>query len=464
MIEIDQALQLSGLRNRIQRLWEVSGHKILALEQSYDLAMGAPVFTVEGKYTSRGWTEWTQGFMYGSGILQYDATGEASFLERFRDATRANMAHHLTHFGVHDHGFNNISTYGNLLRLAREGRFEASSWELDFYRLALKVSGVVQARRWTDLPDGRGFVYSFNGPHSLFADTIRSMRSLAVSYLLGQQLLGENDERVSLLDRLIQHAQTTAEYTVYHGEGRDAYDVRGRVAHESIFNLNDGRYRCPNTQQGYSPFSTWTRGLSWIILGYAELLEFFEAHKASLEGESLARFGGFDAITRFMEEACRATCDFYISETPTDGIPYWDTSAPHLRELGDYLEKPADPYNSWEPVDSSAAAISAQGLLRCGRLLRERGQTDAGDRYWQGGLTIVQTLLEEPYLDISDTHQGLLRHSLYHRPNGWDHVPEGQKIPCGESSMWGDYHMRELALYLKAVDENKPYLTFFAVR
>jgi len=30
---------------------------------------------VRGKYTSRGWTEWTQGFQFGSAILQFDATG-----------------------------------------------------------------------------------------------------------------------------------------------------------------------------------------------------------------------------------------------------------------------------------------------------------------------------------------------------------------------------------------------------
>ena len=35
------------------------------------------------------------------------------------------MATHVTHIGVHDHGFNNVSTYGNLRRLIREGRVEA---------------------------------------------------------------------------------------------------------------------------------------------------------------------------------------------------------------------------------------------------------------------------------------------------------------------------------------------------
>src|SRR5207237_4083513 len=85
------------------------------------------------------------------------------------------------------------------------------------------------------------------------------------------------DRRISLLDRLMQHAETTARYNIYYGEGRDSYDTPGRTAHESIFNINDGSYRCPNSQQGYSGFSTWTRGLAWAILGFAEQLEFLEA-------------------------------------------------------------------------------------------------------------------------------------------------------------------------------------------
>ena len=79
--------------------------------------------------------------------------------------------------GVHDHGFNNISTYGNLRRLMNEGRIEENQREWDFYELALKCSGAVQARRWTHTDDNGGYIYSFNGPHSLFADTIRSLRA-----------------------------------------------------------------------------------------------------------------------------------------------------------------------------------------------------------------------------------------------------------------------------------------------
>ena len=188
------------------------------------------VFTAAGRYTSRGWTEWTQGFQFGAPILQFDATGDHEFLEIGRRRTVDLMASHVTHIGVHDHGFNNVSTYGNLLRLMHEGRIEENAWERRFYEMALKCSGAVQAARWSNAREG-GYIYSFNGPHSLFVDTIRTLRSLAVAHSLGHALFGENDRKISLLDRLILHAQSTARYSVFYGEGRDIYDIRGRTVH-----------------------------------------------------------------------------------------------------------------------------------------------------------------------------------------------------------------------------------------
>ncbi|MFZ2641165.1 MAG: glycosyl hydrolase [Verrucomicrobiia bacterium] len=468
MIKINHSLTAKSLQPKLERLFDLSGRKILAIQRAWNPANGTPVFTVRGRYTSRGWTEWTQGFQFGSAVLQYDATGDEKFLAMGRSKTVELMATHVSHIGVHDHGFNNVSTYGNLLRLMREGRMDVNEWEKNFYELALKISGAVQAARWTPINPAsrtmlnrvpshpsveRGYIHTFNGPHSLFADTIRSLRALAVAHELGHVLMGEGDRKISLLARLVEHADTTATFNVYYGEGRDAYDVRGRVAHESIFNVNDGNYRCPNSQQGYSPFSTWTRGLAWIICGYAEQLEFFK----TLGDAELKPFGGRKAVTRMLLNTALATADFYIENTPTDGVPYWDTGAPGLAKLGDYLDRPSDPFNDHEPVDSSAAVIAAQGLIRLGNYLGGAN----GRRYLQAGLTVTDTLLAEPYLSSKPAHEGLLLHSIYHRPNGWDHVPPGSKIPRGESSMWGDYHARELALLLLREAKGRPYLKFF---
>ena len=456
MVKIDFQLKPNDLKKKLDLFWELSSEKIKRIDSDYDASKGSPVFTVKGKYTTRGWTEWTQGFQFGSSILQFDATGESYFLESGRKNTLEKMAPHISHTGVHDHGFNNLSTYGNLLRLMNEGKIPFNEWEKNFYELAVKISGTVQASRWTNIRDG-GFIYSFNGPHSLFVDTIRSVRILMVSHLLNHVFQGEGDVKISLLKRAIEHISATAKYAVFYGEGRDSYDVRGRTAHESIFNVTDGNFRCPNSQQGYTGFSTWTRGLAWAMLGFAEELELL----GKIAEKELEPFGGKVEIEKMMRKAAQATCDFYIENTPVDGIPYWDTGAPNLHKLGDYLNHSADPYNEWEPVDSSAAAIGCQGLFRLGKYLTEKGESEKGEKYWQAGLTAMNSLLDYPYLSTDPNHQGLILHSIYHQPNGWDNIPAGKKIACGESSMWGDYHAREAALYLQRIINNEKYYTFF---
>jgi hypothetical protein len=484
---IDSSLTPQKLVPKINRLFHLSAHKILNVERTWKPEDGTPVFTVKGKYTSRGWTEWTQGFQYGSALLHFDAVGGEQFLKIGRDNTIRRMATHVSHIGVHDHGFNNVSTYGNLRRLMREGKISFEKRENDFYELALKVSGAVQAARWTRTANGTGFIHSFNGPHSLFVDTIRSCRSLAVAHQLGHVLMGEQDEKISLLRRLAEHVTNTAHHSIYYGKNRDAYDVRGRTAHEAIFNSTNGKFRCPNSQQGYSPFSTWTRGLAWALCGFAEQLEFFEvAHgTGELSGLGLHLFDPEEMFAKIMEEdkplwdamssdaslsrfrktmleAARATADFYLENSCCDGVPMWDTGAPNLHRLPkNYLDKPSDPFNDHEPVDSSAAAIAAQGFIRLGNYLIAHGKRKDGQRYRQAGLAIADTLFDEPYLSTDPRHQGLILHSVYHRPNGWDYIASGQKVPNGESSMWGDYHARELGLLILREARGAAYLTFF---
>ena len=454
MILSNKEIDTQNLLRKIEKMWELSAKKIRSIEKNYDVKKGAPVYTINGTYTSRGWTEWTQGFQYGSALLQFDATGDQDFLELGRKNTIEKMATHLSHIGVHDHGFNNISTYGNLLRMLHEGKTDQHIWQQNFYELALKISGAVQSSRWTSLPDG-GYIHSFNGAHSLFVDTIRSCRSLFAGHLLGHQLQAENDVKINLLDRALQHMIATAKYSVYYGDGRDAYDISGRTAHEAIFNVRDGNFRCPNSQQGYSGFTTWTRGLAWAICGFAEELELI----IQLDDPLFDKYGGKQSLLNLFSKACKATCDFFIQYTPIDGIPYWDTGAPGLVHLGDYLEKKSNPFNQFEPVDSSAAAIACQGLIRYGNYLNTIGNT--GDGYINYGMTILNTLLDEPYLSVDDSHQGLLLHSIYHRPNGWDHVPPGSQVPNGESCMWGDYHLRESALVIQRMLRKQPYYTYF---
>src|SRR5438067_5981273 len=101
MIKIIDDLQPADLKRKLYRLWELSAPKIWSISKD-DVPGGAtPVYSVRGKYTARGWTEWTQGFVYGSAVLQFDATGDETFLNYGREQTLRRMAHHITHTGVH---------------------------------------------------------------------------------------------------------------------------------------------------------------------------------------------------------------------------------------------------------------------------------------------------------------------------------------------------------------------------
>ena len=141
------------------------------------------------------------------------------------------------------------------------------------------------------------------------------------------------------------------------------------------------------------------------MCGFAELLEFLNG-----------------VPTEAFEKAARATCDFYIANTPSDGIPYWDTGAPGLDKLGDWRARPADPFNPWEPVDSSAAAIAAQGLLRLGHHLRN-------ERYWNAGLSVADALFDAPYLSANPAHQGLICIRSITVPTAGTPLPANR--PCG---------------------------------
>lgn len=455
-MHLNYQLKPEDLTEKLIELWSCSGEKIRSIHEHLTKGAGSPVVTVNGIYEPRSWTDWTQGFQYGSELLQYEATGDSFFLNIAIDNIKSEMASHVSHFGVHDHGFNNVSTYGNLLRLLNSGKIENDDWLRSFCELALRLSGSVQAQRWSSLSDG-GFIYSFNGPHSLFVDTIRTIRILCLADQLGHYSSGENDVKTNLLKRACQHGLATAKYSVYYGENRDVYDEYGRTAHEILINVNDGNYRAPATQQGYSGFSTWTRGLSWAMLGFGEQLEFLDSLDKLPELEEI---GGKDHVINEYLKAAKATCDFYIDNTAKDGIPYWDTGAPGLSKLGDWRNQKSNPYNDYEPVDSSAAAIGAQGLLRLGNYLRDKDPEES-KKYIAAGLTVASTLLENPYLSKNSSHQGLLLHTIYHRPNGWDYIPEGSNIPNGEACMWGDYHLRELALYLQVLEKGNDYYTFF---
>jgi len=87
MIETDSSLTPASLRRDLEHLFQVSEAKIFAIEKRWRSRRGSPVHTVRGRYVPRGWTDWTQGFRFGSALLQYAATGDRKVLKVGREGT-----------------------------------------------------------------------------------------------------------------------------------------------------------------------------------------------------------------------------------------------------------------------------------------------------------------------------------------------------------------------------------------
>ena len=223
------------------------------------------------------------------------------------------------------------------------------------------------------------YLRSFVSEDSLFIDI---MMNVGIVFHAAKETGDEG-----LLDIAMRHCLTTRRVLV-RGDGS--------TAHEGLFDLETGEFLRQTTHQGFRGDSCWSRGLAWALYGFGTAFR----HARD---------------PRFLRTA-EACADFYISNCPADGVPPWDFDAPP---------------ESRGPVDTSAAAIAASGLLQLAGIaedaMRSGGYRDAARR-------ILATLCER-YLAAKDPEwEGILKGGVYHLHKG---------LGVNESVMWGEYFFVE---------------------
>ncbi len=372
----------SALRRRLERAFEFGVGQLAAMLPKWPVDVPAPVHTERGVWTRPGWmwTDWCPGFYAGLMWLAHERTGEARWRRSAEDCTRR-LAPRRFDRDVHDLGFIFLSSAGRWHALLEEGD-PVRQWLADL----LVTAGTVQSFRWKDSGEDH-YIYSFNGPQSLFIDVMMNIRLLFRAHQLG----GDGE----LYRKAVAHARTTEKFLVRKAGGR-LVDGEGKVVHEAVFNPVRGEFRNLSTQQGYSPFTCWARGLAWAMYGFADSWLFTR--------EPL-----------FLETAERCA-GFYLAHTPDDGVPFWDYGAPGIPD---------------EPLDSSAAAVAAGALWK---LKDIPGTARPAGLYRNAALAILATLAGDGFTNDAARGEGILRHGVYHKPMGWG---------VDESVMWGDYFFME---------------------
>ena len=383
MMRIPENIDEAGLRSQLERAFQFGVAQLDRMLARWPENKPAPIYTQNGIWTRPDymWTDWCPGFYAGMMWLAFEQTGEPKWRDAAERYTRALEPRKLDG-DVHDLGFIFMSTADRWYRLLVDDD-STGKWLKEI----LVTAGTVQSLRWKDTGEDH-YIYSFHGPQSLFIDIMMNIR-----LLFRARELGAGEE---LFRKAVTHARTTEKYLV-RKQGERMMDREGMVIHEAIFNPVRGEFRNLSTQQGYSPFTCWARGLAWAIYGFTDTFLF--------TGD------------RFFLETAERCAGYYLENTPDNGVPYWDYGAPGIPD---------------EPLDSSAAAIVACAFLK----LKDIEVTRRGARvYRQAALAILNTLTSDEFLGMHDqAYEGILRHGVYHRPMNWG---------VDESVMWGDYFFME---------------------
>jgi unsaturated chondroitin disaccharide hydrolase len=380
-MNLKSEMEKQGLRARLEQTFEFGVAQLEKMLPKWTSDQPAPIYTENGVWSRPDfiWTDWCPGFYAGMMWLAFERTGEVKWRETAERYTRKLESRKFDR-DVHDLGFIFMSTANRWYNLLPEAD-ATKQWLKD----VLITAGTIQSFRWKETGEDH-YVYSFNGPQSLFIDIMMNVRILFRAHELG----GEEE----LYRKAVTHARTTEKYLVRKA-GTRLVDGDGKVIHEAIFNPVRGEFRNLSTQQGYSPFTCWARGLAWAMYGFTDTYLFTR-----------------DPL--FLETAERCA-SFYLEHTPDDGVPFWDYGAPNIPD---------------EPFDSSAAAIAVGAFWK---LKSIEGTGERATTYKQAALTILSTLTNEHFTG-DGSREGILQHGVYHKPMNWG---------VDESVMWGDYFFME---------------------
>lgn len=171
--------------------------------------------------------------------------------------------------------------------------------------------------------------------------------------------------------------------------------------HHYQFNPADASPVRGLTFQGYKDDSCWSRGHSWGVYGFPIAY--------SYTGEE------------FLKEVHKNITYFMLNHLPEDMVPCWDY---------DFIED--------APKDSSAAVISACGLLEMAKMLPE----DSADKriFLSAAYQMIESVIDNYTTDIGREYDGLIHHVTHAIP--FD-------LGIDECAIYGDYFYLEALLRLK---------------
>jgi unsaturated chondroitin disaccharide hydrolase len=262
--------------------------------------------------------DWVGGFWPGLLWLSWLYSGDDQF-RTLAEASAQNLAPRQSDTSTHDLGFLFTPSWVTAWRLTgdtkwRDGAVAAAGSLIKRYNAAGRF-----IRAW-------GALGTSDNAGRAIMDTIMNLDLL----VFATQQTGDT----KYLDIALAHARTQQEYFPRPD---------GSTPHVFDFDPTTGAPIGPNTVQGYSPTSCWSRGQSWGIYGFTTMFR---------------RTGERDFL-----DTARKLADYALGVLTPDHVPVWDYLAP---------QAPND------IKDASAGAAMACGLLDLATAAKQPHYRDAG--------------------------------------------------------------------------------------
>jgi len=341
-----------------------------------------PFVTKDGKYpkyydeTLGDLYWWTNGFWPGMLWQMYNATGDERYktaaegVEKRMDPCLADAA------GLHhDTGFMWLHT--SVANFRKTGSEESK-------KRSLHAANILAGRY---NPDGK-FIRAWNSWDPVYDNSgwmiIDCMMNIPLLFWASEVTGDPRYKQIA-----IHHADTALKYNVRED---------GSCYHIVAMNPETGELDFYPPCQGYGPGSSWSRGQSWAIYGFAA------AYKHT--GDK-----------KYLDAAKKIAHYFMASAALTGNVPLCDFRAPA------------------EPVmyDSTAGACAACGMLEIAQHVPEFEK----NLYEQGAMTILRATMEK-FCDWDPDHDGI----LYGGTGSYFH----DRVHV--SYIWGDYFVTEAILRL----------------
>jgi unsaturated chondroitin disaccharide hydrolase len=376
----------------VARVISVAARKLAAYDASCTNTRMYPLSTKGSQWQTAPARDWVSGFYPGCLWQVYDYATRKNWSDR--DAWRqraekwtAGVESQKNNTGTHDLGFMIFDSFGNGYRLTTNESYKA---------VVNQAAQSLASRFRTET----GLIRSWGRRDDTNTFTVIVDNTMNLELLVWSAQHGGIPKEQS--DALLRIARTHADHVMEYFFRPD-----GGTYHVIDLNPLTGAILKKRTVQGKADESTWSRGQTWAIYGFAYL---FEA-----TGER-----------KYLDQSLKAA-DYYLSRLPADHVPPSDFQS-DLKGL--------------EFKDSSAGAIAASAFFRIARLVEDPALKA---KYRAAAVDTLRALTSPPYFSEGSDKASLLVYAAYH------YKDDAASPLTNTSLIWGDYYLLEALLQYEAM-------------